>query len=96
VVDTLTAIDAGLGDAGELFALARAEDDDATLVAVRDDVAGIESRIADLEFRRMFANPMDPANCFVDIQAGSGGTEAQDWAQMLLRMYTRYCERKVY
>jgi peptide chain release factor 2 len=63
---------------------------------VRDDLAGIESRVADLEFRRMFANPMDPANCFVDIQAGSGGTEAQDWAQMLLRMYTRYCERKGY
>jgi peptide chain release factor 2 len=63
---------------------------------VRDDIAGIESTVADLEFRRMFANPMDPANCFVDIQAGSGGTEAQDWAQMLLRMYTRYCERKGY
>ena len=63
---------------------------------MREDIAGIESRVADLEFRRMFANPMDPANCFVDIQAGSGGTEAQDWAQMLLRMYTRYCERKGY
>ena len=63
---------------------------------MRDDIAGIESTVADLEFRRMFANPMDPANCFVDIQAGSGGTEAQDWAQMLLRMYTRYCERKGY
>jgi peptide chain release factor 2 len=63
---------------------------------VRDDLGGLESRVADLEFRRMFANPMDPANCFVDIQAGSGGTEAQDWAQMLLRMYTRYCERKGY
>ena len=57
---------------------------------MRDDIAGIESTVADLEFRRMFANPMDPANCFVDIQAGSGGTEAQDWAQMLLRMYLRW------
>jgi len=47
-----------------------------------------------MEFRRMFSNPMDPNNCFLDIQAGSGGTEAQDWAQILLRMYTRYCERK--
>ena len=63
---------------------------------MRDDLAGIEARVADLEFRRMFANPMDPASCFVDIQAGSGGTEAQDWAQMLLRMYTRYGERKGY
>jgi peptide chain release factor 2 len=96
VVDALVSIDAGLADAGELFELARAESDDATLVAVRDDIAGIESSVADLEFRRMFAHPMDPANCFVDIQAGSGGTEAQDWAQMLLRMYTRYCERKGY
>ena len=52
--------------------------------------------VADLEFRRMFNNPLDPANCFIDIQAGSGGTEAQDWASMLLRMYLRYCERKGY
>ena len=50
--------------------------------------------MADIEFRRMFSNPADPNNCFVDIQAGSGGTEAQDWAAMLERMYTRYCERK--
>jgi peptide chain release factor 2 len=60
------------------------------------DVTILEQTIADLEFRRMFANPMDPNNCFVDIQAGSGGTEAQDWASMLLRMYLRYCERKGY
>ena len=60
------------------------------------DVAKLEQTVADLEFRRMFANPMDPNNCFVDIQAGSGGTEAQDWAAMLLRMYLRYCERKGY
>jgi peptide chain release factor 2 len=63
---------------------------------VRDDVARIERSVGELEFRRMFHHPMDPSNCFVDIQAGSGGTEAQDWAQMLLRMYTRYCERKGY
>ena len=60
------------------------------------DVTKLEQTIADLEFRRMFANPMDPNNCFVDIQAGSGGTEAQDWGAMLLRMYLRYCERKGY
>jgi peptide chain release factor 2 len=63
---------------------------------VRDDLGAIEKLVADLEFRRMFHHPMDPAHCFVDIQAGSGGTEAQDWAQMLLRMYTRYCERRGY
>src|SRR4030095_9909847 len=64
--------------------------------ALQGDVAKLEQTVADLEFRRMFANPLDPANAFVDIQAGSGGTEAQDWAAMLLRMYLRYAERKGY
>jgi peptide chain release factor 2 len=96
VVDTLGAMDTGLRDSGELFELARSDADDATLEAVAADVAAIEKRAADLEFRRMFSDPMDPANCFIDIQAGSGGTEAQDWAAMLLRMYLRYCERKGY
>jgi peptide chain release factor 2 len=96
VVGTLVELDTGLNDSGELFELARGESDDATLVAVKDDVTRLERIIADLEFRRMFSNPLDPANCFIDIQAGSGGTEAQDWASMLLRMYLRYCERKGY
>ena len=96
VVGTLVELDTGLNDSRELFELARGEGDDATLVAVKDDVARLEKIIADLEFRRMFNNPLDPANCFIDIQAGSGGTEAQDWASMLLRMYLRYCERKGY
>ena len=96
IVGTLVGLDTGLSDSRELFELARGEGDDATLVAVKDDVARLEKTIADLEFRRMFNNPLDPANCFIDIQAGSGGTEAQDWASMLLRMYLRYCERKGY
>jgi peptide chain release factor 2 len=96
VVGTLTTIDASLADSGELFELARSEADDATLEAVEQDVAAIGTSVGDLEFRRMFSNPLDPANCFIDIQAGSGGTEAQDWAAMLLRMYLRYCERKGY
>ena len=96
VVGTLTTLDAGLHDSSELFELARADADDATLEAVALDVAASEKIAADLEFRRMFSDPMDPANCFIDIQAGSGGTEAQDWAAMLLRMYLRYCERKGY
>ena len=91
---TLTDLDRGLSDSSELFELARVDDDDATLAAVRDDVAGLARVVEGLEFRRMFNHPMDPAPCFVDIQAGSGGTEAQDWASMLLRMYTRYCERR--
>ena len=96
VVGTLTVLSIGLNDSGELFQLARGEDDGATLVAVETDVGKLEAKVADLEFRRMFANPMDPKSAFVDIQAGSGGTEAQDWASMLLRMYIRYCERKGY
>ena len=96
VVVALTALDTQLADGAELFELARAEGDDATLEAVAHDVAGLEKIVAGLEFRRMFSNPMDPSPCFVDIQAGSGGTEAQDWAAMLLRMYLRYCERRGY
>ena len=94
VVLALSEIDQNLRDARELFEMARAEQDDATLVSVEQDLAVLEQRIATLEFRRMFSHPADPNNCFVDIQAGAGGTEAQDWASMLLRMYLRYCERK--
>ena len=96
IVTSLTTIGGELADSAELFALARSESDDATLVAVESDVAKIGAQVAALEFRRMFNHPLDPANCFIDIQAGSGGTEAQDWASMLLRMYLRYCERKGY
>ncbi|MBA3903092.1 MAG: peptide chain release factor 2 [Rhodocyclaceae bacterium] len=94
VVLNLTEIDQGLRDARELFEMARAENDDATLAGVEEDAAELDKRVAELEFRRMFSNPVDPNNCFVDIQAGAGGTEAQDWASMLLRMYLRYAERK--
>ncbi len=94
IVGALVDVELRLRDASELFALAREESDDATLVAVEADVSGVASTVGNLEFRRMFSNPLDPANCFVDIQSGSGGTEAQDWARMLERMYIRYCERK--
>ena len=91
---SIAVIEGGLGDAGELFAIARDEADDDTLEAVEGDVAALRVRVEELEFRRMFANPADPNPCFMEIQAGAGGTEAQDWAQMLLRQYLRYCERK--
>ncbi len=84
----------GLTDAKDLFDMAKGENDDETLVAVRDDLEGIEADVAQLEFRRMFSNPADPSNCFLDIQAGAGGTEACDWASMLLRQYLKYAERK--
>ncbi len=93
-VSALETIDVGLRDSSELFSLARGEGDDATLVSLATDVQGIEKRVAELEFRRMFSDPMDPNNCFVDLNAGQGGTEAQDWVQMLLRMYLKYCDKK--
>jgi peptide chain release factor 2 len=94
VVLDIESIDSGLKDAGELFEIARAEQDEATLAAIESDLNAIEKTVSAMEFRRMFSNPMDPSNCFVDIQSGTGGTEAQDWAAMLERMYLRYCERK--
>jgi peptide chain release factor 2 len=94
VVGTLGRVGGGLADAQELFELARAEADEATVLGVASDLEKLEKEVAGLEFRRMFSNPLDPNNCFVDVQAGSGGTEAQDWAAMLERMYLRYCDRK--
>ena len=93
-VGTLTGIGLGLKDAKELFDMARAENDDGTLLSVSSDVEKISRGIEDLEFRRMFNNPLDPNSCFMDIQAGAGGTEAQDWASMLERMYIKYCDKK--
>ena len=94
VVDTLNRIAQGLSDARDLFELACEDDDDATLEAIEADIDAIGEELEGLEFRRMFSNPADPLNCFVDIQAGAGGTEAQDWASMLLRQYLRYAENK--
>jgi peptide chain release factor 2 len=94
VVRTLERVGTSLGDARELFELAAADKDDATLEEIGREAAGLERDVAALEFRRMFSNPLDPNNCFVDVQAGSGGTEAQDWAAMLERMYLKYCDRK--
>ena len=94
MVGTLTRVGSGLADATELFAMARDEGDDATLVSISSDVVQLEKEVAAMEFRRMFSNPLDANNCFVDIQAGSGGTEAQDWAAMLERMYLKFCDRR--
>ncbi|MEB0134791.1 peptide chain release factor 2 [Actimicrobium sp. CCC2.4] len=94
VVLSLIKIDAELRDASDLFVMAREEKDYDTVQAVEDDTQGLQKLVEGMEFRRMFSNPMDPNNCFIDIQAGAGGTEAQDWASMLMRQYLRYCERK--
>jgi peptide chain release factor 2 len=83
-----------LGDASELLELAIGEDDSATVGEVEADLDGVEKAVAELEFRRMFSGEMDENNAFLDIQSGAGGTEAQDWAEMLLRMYLRWGEAK--
>jgi len=94
VVLEIDEIQQGLDEAGELFELGLLEGDDEILTAVAQDLQTLDERLAALEFRRMFSNPADPLNCFIDIQAGAGGTEAQDWASMLLRQYLRYAEHK--
>ncbi len=92
IVDTLDGLAGGLNDAAELLALAVEEDDAATAGEVARELEEYESTLGALEFRRMFAGDMDPKNAYLDIQAGAGGTEAQDWANMLLRMYLRWAE----
>ncbi|GGX06656.1 peptide chain release factor 2 [Pigmentiphaga litoralis] len=94
IVDTIRELTTGLADASELFEMARGDDDFDTLASVESDTAALQAKVEGLEFRRMFNNPADPLNCFVDIQSGAGGTEAQDWASILLRQYLKYAERK--
>jgi len=94
VVSTIDQLTTGLADNSELYELSKDEGDDTSLLSIDADAARLEARIAELEFRRMFNNPADPSNCFIDIQAGAGGTEACDWAAMLLRQYLKYCEKK--
>ena len=94
VVQTIDHLNSNLADNTELFEMSKADSDFDGLLAIEADAAKLEEIVAQLEFRRMFNNPADPSNCFIDIQAGAGGTEACDWAGMLLRQYLKYCERK--
>jgi len=94
VVLVISHLTSNLADNAELFEMSKEEGDDAGLQAISEDVQTLLQDVEKLEFRRMFSNPADPSNCFIDIQAGAGGTEACDWASMLLRQYVRYCERK--
>jgi peptide chain release factor 2 len=93
VVYPLTRMFQALRDADELLEVAAEEGDEESIGAIEEDVGRLEADIARLEFQRMFSGEMDPENAFLDIQSGSGGTEAQDWAEMLLRMYLRWGER---
>ena len=94
VVKTIEDLDTGVADARELLDMAVEEDDADTVSDVELDLSDLETQLAKLEFRRMFSGPMDTNNAFLEIQSGSGGTEAQDWAEMLLRMYLRWADDK--
>ena len=94
VVETIDHLTSNLSDNAELYEMAKSDADFDSLIAIEADAAKLDATVAGLEFRRMFDNPADPSNCFLDLQAGAGGTEACDWAAMLLRQYLKYCERK--
>ncbi len=91
---TLDSLTNELADNTELYDMSKADGDEAGLMTIEDETAKLTAIIEQLEFRRMFNNPADPLPCFLDIQAGAGGTEACDWASMLLRQYLKYAERK--
>ncbi len=93
IVETLATMRDGLTDARDLLEMAGEEDDEETIASIEADVAKFEKQIEDLEFRRMFSGEMDESNAYMDIQAGAGGTEAQDWASILMRMYLRWAEK---
>jgi len=94
IVSTLDSLESGLTDAGEMLELAIDEEDEEIAESVLSDLEAMQEHVARLEFQRMFSGEMDSSPCFLDIQSGSGGTEAQDWAEMLLRMYLRWAERR--
>lgn len=94
MVNTIDHLNSGLSDTLEFLEMAELDDDKDTFKIIIQDLAKLQNKLENLEFKKMFSNPMDPNNCFVDIQSGSGGTEAQDWAEMVLRMFLRYCDKK--
>lgn len=93
IIISLTTMGQSIIDLTELFELAREENDEQTITDIGDELNTIEQQVAGLEFRRMFSGKMDQANAYLDIQSGSGGTEAQDWAEMILRMFLRWGEQ---
>lgn len=94
VVETIDRLEQGVGDCRELIGMAVEENDADAIADVEREIEGLEAQLAALEFRRMFSGEVDPNNAYLDIQSGSGGTEAQDWAEMILRMYLRWGEDK--
>jgi len=96
IVDGLDTMQISCTDANELMELAVAEDDLSTMQDISTEIEDLDKQIALLEFRRMFSGEMDDSNAFIDIQSGAGGTEAQDWAEMMMRMYLRWAESHDY
>ena len=94
MVGTIDHLTTNLSDNAELYEMSKEEGDLDGLAAIEAEADSLREVVERLEFRRMFSNPADPSNCFIDFQAGAGGTEACDWAGMLLRQYLKYCERK--
>jgi len=94
IVQTIELLETGSADAGDLLEMAAAEDDADTVAEIEGEISSLVKKLEELEFRRMFSGEMDPNNAYLDIQSGSGGTEAQDWAEMLLRMYLRWGDAK--
>ena len=94
VVETINHLTSNITDNLELFEMSKDDNDIAGIQTIEAESVKLAEKVEELEFRRMFSNPADPLNCFIDIQAGAGGTEACDWAGMLLRQYLKYCERK--
>jgi peptide chain release factor 2 len=92
IVITIEDMETSLNDAEELLEMSVEENDEDSVNSIVDDLKVLEEKVVELEFRRMFSGEMDACNAFVDIQSGSGGTEAQDWAEMILRMYLRWGE----
>ncbi|MFT6430878.1 MAG: peptide chain release factor 2 [Halopseudomonas sp.] len=94
IVETLNEMSSGLADASELLEMAAEEGDESAVADIVTELSRLQVSLEKLEFRRMFSGEMDSNNCYLDIQAGSGGTEAQDWANMLLRMYLRWADQR--
>ncbi len=94
IVHTIEKLDTGSGDSRDLLEMAASEDDEATVEEISGEIDSLLKLLDELEFRRMFSGEMDANNAFLDIQSGSGGTEAQDWAEMMLRMYLRWGDAK--
>ena len=94
VVNTIRGLEQGIEDVEGLIELAIEAEDETTFQEAQQEADGLEEKLANLEFHRMFSGQHDAADCYVDLQAGSGGTEAQDWTEMLLRMYLRWAESK--